>query len=183
MTMFVVRACELNKPRMASGGRIGIVALSFLGGGAGACDFMELGPPGVGEPVATVEIALQNAPSDVRCIQIATTGAREQETWFPTSPGASTVFTMSGLSAGPQTIRGAAFTQSCPTGALPSTVAPTWVSDSTPVTLVAGTVTTVVLVMRPAANAGINVDFQGGADGGIALGVWDLTNWDNAVWQ
>lgn len=130
----------------------------------------------------TVVLAVQTVPSDIKCIKIVSAGSLAFATQFTVTPGGSTALTMPGVSPGSVTFSGEAYPLAC-TSVTASTVA-TWIADPVVATVVAGATTNVALTMRPAGNVGLTVDFQGGAGAqGIPLGVWDSTNWGNAIWQ
>ena len=133
------------------------------------------------EQLGAVSLAIQQVPSDITCIQITAAGSRVQTQSFPVTPLGATTLVMKGIAPGTVTFSGAAFPATC--SSLTGASIPTWVADPLSVTIVAGTQTNVTLVMRPAGSGGITVDFQGGAGGGVPLGIWDSTNWDNAIWQ
>jgi hypothetical protein len=125
---------------------------------------------------------VQTVPSDIRCITIDAAGTRLQSERFSVTPGAGTTLTMRGVSPGSTKFTGASYPVTC--DSITTASVPSWIADAVTVTIVAGTQTNITLVMRPAGLAGIGVDFQGGSGSqGIKLGVWDSTNWDNAVFQ
>src|SRR5882672_951231 len=129
--------------------------------------------------LGTVQVALQNVPSDIYCVQITSAGSIVRTDSFDVSPGASTTLTIKGIAPGSVKFTGAAFPTACQS--LTPTSIPTWVADAVTKTIVSGTTTNVTIVMRPAGNAGVTVDFQGGGGTtGVPLAIWDSTNWDNA---
>lgn len=134
------------------------------------------------ESTGTVQLFLQQIPSDISCIQIIAEGSIRQANLFPVTPGAASTITMPGVPSGSVKFSGAAYPIAC-ASVTPSTV-PTWIADPKTVTIVSGSTTNLTLSMRPAGNAGVTVDFVGGAgSGGVVLGVWNSTNWNNAIWQ
>ena len=76
------------------------------------------GPEG---DLATVEVALAQAPADVACVQLtASGGSRALSFRFGYTPGAITVLPLSGMPAGEVVFSADAFTADC-TQVLPST--------------------------------------------------------------
>jgi hypothetical protein len=160
--------------------RGGLCCAIFLTGAGSGCSSgsstAETERPG------TVQLAVMNAPSDVKCIKVVAAGTVAFSMNFAVAPGASSIFTMPGVSPGSNTFSGEAYSLAC-ASATAATVA-NWIADPVVATVVSGATTNVTLVMRPAGTVGVGVDFQGGGGGaGIPLGVWNSTNWNNAIWQ
>jgi uncharacterized membrane protein YgcG len=160
-------------------------------------------------PVGSARFSVQSVPADVQCIRITADGSRDRTQSFDATPNQSAQFTMSALPAGPVTFTADAFSVKC--SKVTASSLPTWVSDSVTADITPAGVTQVTLVMRQVGTANIGIDFQdgggsggtagssgtggtagssgtggtagSGGSGGLPQGVWDSTNWDNAVWQ
>jgi hypothetical protein len=133
------------------------------------------------ESAGSVALEIQKVPSDIRCIQITGAGSRVQTKSFDVTPLGNTTLIMPGIAPGSVTFSGASYPLACKLVTAAS--APTWVADPVTATIVAGTQTNLSIVMRPSGSGGITIDFQGGANDGVPLGLWDSMNWDNAIWQ
>jgi hypothetical protein len=146
-----------------------------------SCGGAENATDGEHENTGAIGLAIQQVPSDIKCIQITAAGSRVQSQSFGVTPLGSTTLVMRGIAPGTVMFSGAAFPIACPL--LSTASIPTWVADPIEAVIVSGTQTNLTLTMRPAGSGGITVDFQGGVGGGVPLGIWDPTNWDNAIWQ
>jgi hypothetical protein len=132
--------------------------------------------------LGTVQFAIMTVPSDVKCIKIVAGGTAAFSTNFTVTPSGSTSLTMPGVSPGSNTFSGEAYSIAC--ASVTTTTVANWIADPVVATVTAGGTTNVTLVMRPAGNVGVAVDFQGGGGAtGIPLGVWNSVNWDNTIWQ
>ena len=129
---------------------IGVSTLAFAGGCSSGS------PDGSDENVASAVIAITNAPTDVRCVEISVQGTRTVERSFDVVPGQSTQFQMSGLPAGSANFSGNAFNVAC---ASTNGVLATWVADPVAAQLQGGTVAQVTLPFRRNVQAQVNADF------------------------
>jgi uncharacterized membrane protein YgcG len=144
-------------------------------------------------PVGSARFSVQTVPTDVSCISVTADGSRDRTQLFDATPNQSAEFTMPALPAGSVTFTAEAFPVKC--SKVSSATLPTWVSDPVTADITPGGVTSVKLIMRPVGSAGSGGTGGGagsggsggaaGSGGGTSLppGVWDTTNWDNAVWQ
>jgi hypothetical protein len=119
-----------------------------------ACSAADSSPEMTGE--ATAQIT--QVPAQVGCIQISVAGARTVQKRFDVMPGQSSVLSLSGLPVGGVSFTGSAYPTAC--ASVTSSTAATWISDPTPATLGAGTMTNVALVLHRDGGASVGVDFQ-----------------------
>jgi hypothetical protein len=113
------------------------------------------------EPTGQAQIAITNAPSDVRCIRVNAAGTRMVTTSFGLSSGGRSVFTMPGLPVGLVTFTADAFAMVCP--AVNESTVPTWVSDSVTTGIAAGKTTPLTLTMQRPGSGTVSIDFPGDA--------------------
>jgi hypothetical protein len=107
--------------------------------------------------VATV--TLKQTPSDVNCLRLRVEGRFYVERYFDVVPGQDTILTLSKLPIGDDTFTGHAYAESC--GDVVASSEPTWRSDPVTVTLTAGHVAKVSLLMyRSSGNAEVSIDFE-----------------------
>ena len=121
---------------------------------------------GSGEPVpasAGIVIAVETVPSDVSCLAVTVTAAATTTQSFDVIPNQSTTVTVQGLPAGPASISEEAFAVPC--AQVTAMTTPTWVSTAPAmVTLVAGGVVDVSIVLRRPAQVQISTGFDDGTD-------------------
>jgi hypothetical protein len=134
-----------------------IVGVSTLALAAGGCSSGS--PDSSEEGVASAVIAITNAPSDVRCVQILVQGTRSVEESFDVLPGQTTQFQLNGLPAGMANFSGNAFDVSCASVDNPDFL-PNWVADPVPAQLQSGAVAQVNLPFRRNVRAQVNADFE-----------------------
>ena len=194
-----------NFRAFAVGSVLGLAALwgcSSLPGGGAAAGSEDEGP------VGSAQFAVKIVPNDVRCIQITAAGSRSLTSSFDVTPNQAAQLTMPGLPAGAVTFSALAF--SVPCSQVTAASVPGWSSAPVVGQVIPGGIIQVTLVMMQAGSANIGIEFPGtggasgssgaggssgsagkggGANGGSGgngnppLGVWDSTNWDNALWQ
>ena len=111
-----------------------------------------------------VRLYLVQAPADVRCIRLTAAGTRTVTTLFDVTPGQGSMFTLSGLPLGQVTIAADALAVAC--AQVTSGSVPTWVSDASVVTVVAGAASTITLAMHRPGQIAVSVDFPS-ADAGM----------------
>lgn len=119
-----------------------------------------------GEEVGGAQIALEQVPSDVGCIEITAQGARTVVRPFAVGAGMATQFMLRGLSVGPVHFSAVAFAGRCETA---DRAAPTWTGDPVTVTLVAGEVAAVKLTLRRPGRANVSIDFTEEHGGRVAI--------------
>jgi len=129
---------------------IGVSTLAFAGGCSSGS------PDGSDENVASAVIAITNAPTDVRCVEILVQGTRTVERSFDVVPGQSTQFQMNSLPAGTANFSGNAFSVPC---ASTNGVLATWTADPVAAQLQGGVVAQVTLPFRRNVQAQVNADF------------------------
>jgi len=125
------------------------------------------------DDVGTASIAITQAPPDVNCLRVTVVGTRTEVRLLDVTPGASTVFTLSGLPLGTDTFTGDGFSQVC-SAVVPMTV-PNWVSDPAQVTLAGGVTADVTLVLHRAGAGNVSIDFPTGGTGGGMAGTGGMT--------
>src|SRR5688572_14049572 len=81
-----------------------------------------------GGDVATMVLALMNAPADVFCLRVVVTGSQVVTRTFPVMPGESATLQLGGLPLGPATVYAEAFGVGCASVG-PNTQA-TWVAQA-----------------------------------------------------
>jgi hypothetical protein len=112
---------------------------------------------------AVLAIAVATVPSDVSCLAVTVTGTATTTQSFDVSPDQSATVTVQGLPGGPASITEEAFAVPC--AQVTPTTKPTWVSTAPAmVTLVAGGVVDVTIVLRRAAQVQITTGFDNGTD-------------------
>jgi hypothetical protein len=109
------------------------------------------------DEVASVVLAITNAPADAPCLRITVEGATTAVRSLPLMTNASTTFTLDGLPAGAVTFTAEAFGVACPSVTAESVA--TWVSDEVPAMLPPGQVTSVTLALHRPGRANVSVDF------------------------
>jgi len=115
------------------------------------------------EDTGMAEIALAAPPADVTCLRIKLDGARSVDQRFDLPPDRSSTFLLTGLPLGVDTFTGFAYAMAC--NAVDTASVPTWLSDPVPVTIRAGIVADVSLVLhRNTGRARVSVGFD--SDGG-----------------
>ena len=156
-------------------------------------------------PVGSAQFAIKIVPNDVQCIQITAAGTRSLTSSFAVTPNQAAQLTMPGLPAGAVTFSALAFAVPC--SQVTAASVPGWISAPVVGQVIAGGVIQVTLVMMQAGSANVGIEFPGsggaggaggagggagspggGANGGSgggnpSPGVWDSSNWDNALWQ
>ena len=140
---------------------LAVVGLISIGGCSGATDPTD--------DVGVARVALSEAPTDVRCLEITARGVRQVVKKFEVTPGTSELFEMVGLPVGEVQFNGAAFEAPCSSLASTSAV-PTWVGDPVVATIAPGVVAPVTLVLHRNGRGSIAVDFRDCAEGLVDLG-------------
>lgn len=110
-----------------------------------------------GLELATVSLAITQAPADVSCIRVAAAGTKTVNAAFAVATGQGTVFEMGGLPTGTVSFRAEAFPGPCAGPAADAT----WVSDVVTTSLKPGKNPGVTLTMRARATLSVAVDFPG----------------------
>jgi hypothetical protein len=131
-----------------------VVAGAGLGVACGSGEPSD-GSEATGEAVA----AITEVPADVSCITIGVTGSRSVTQSFDVTPGESSVFSLGGLPVGDVLFNGSAHPVAC--ASVTSALVPTWISDPTPATLIAGgPATNVTIKLKRNGQATVGVDFE-----------------------
>jgi hypothetical protein len=112
------------------------------------------------DDVGVARIALSQAPTDVRCLEITAQGIREVVKRFDIIPATNATFELAGLPLGDVQFNGNAFQDACADSSPASMPPPTWVADPVAATIVKGVVAQVALIMRRSGRASISVDFS-----------------------
>ncbi len=123
------------------------------------------------ELLGSAQAAITQVPPMVSCIQIVAMGSKTVTDSFQVSPGQSSVVTMPALPVGAVTFTASAYNQNC--NAVTAASVPSWLSDPTTVTLVAGKTANLTLNLRQNASASVGVNFQ--SDGGTVATPPDLS--------
>jgi hypothetical protein len=119
-----------------------------------------------GGDTATLELALTQAPSDVRCLRLVVDGTRRIVRTADVIPGASSRATFAGLPEGAATIGAEAFSTSC--AELTDARAP-WVGGPESALLQLGQVAVVTLAMRRNGLSHVTIGYEDdGSDAGTA---------------
>lgn len=123
----------------------------------------DVAPDNPDSELGVAEVALTNAPDDVRCVRLSVEGdADTVENSFPLSPGEKAVFRLEGLPVGLVRFSGDAFDAACDQLAGKS---PSWTAQPVSARLRPGIVKNVALVMVSTATptdgrAAVSVDFD-----------------------
>lgn len=140
---------------MSLGRRVGGV-FSVLSVALAACSS---GSDAAGENAAGIaQLAVNNAPGDVGCLQTMVTGSRTVQQQFPLMPGESAVFTLQGLPVGSVVFTQQAFASDC--ASVTASSLPTWLSDPVSATLTAGVPAQITIVLRRNGQATVTSDFN-----------------------
>ncbi len=144
--------------------------------------------------IGTAQFAVKIVPNDVQCIQVTAAGSRTLTTSFDVTPNQAAQLSMPGLPAGSVTFSANAYPTPC--SQVTATSVPGWSSAPVTAVVVAAGIIQVTLAMSQSGSASIGIDFGGSAGTGggsgtagsggtsnLAPGVWDSSNWDNALWQ
>ena len=108
-------------------------------------------------------IAVETVPSDVSCLAVTVTATATTTQSFNVTPNQPATVTVQGLPAGPASISEEAFGVPC--SQVTAMTTPTWVSTAPAmVTLVAGGVVDVAIVLRRPAQVQISTGFDDGTD-------------------
>lgn len=120
--------------------------------------------PGAGpkEGVASVQLAIREAPADAACLRVNAVGTKTVTRLFGLTPGQTTVFSMGALPTGSVVFSADAFNQPCSTSDFSSA---SYVSDQVVSVLKSGNNGQVVLTMHGRANTSLAVEFPGVANG------------------
>ena len=126
------------------------------------------------DDVGAVQLAIAAGPADAACLRVTVTGpggATAVRT-LGLTPGTATTGTLSGLPLGSVTVKAEAFGVAC--AAVTSSSTPNWLADPVSVVLTGGTPVPVQLVMQPAGQIKVSVDWNtsgaGGGPGGMGGG-------------
>jgi len=118
-----------------------------------------------------VSLNVAAAPSDVHCVAIqAANSTRSVTRNIDVTPGQSITTTVNGLPTGTVTVSALAYPAAC--SALTASSVATWASDpqSQTISLAAGTVVPLNLVLRPSGAIAPSIDWQGDGAGGAGAG-------------
>jgi hypothetical protein len=119
-------------------------------------------PPPEPEPTSQITLALTTVPADVLCVEVTVTmaGAQTITQRFDVTPGGAALITVPGLPSGMATVDERAYAVAC-SSVQPGITIPVWVAQQpVSVTLAAGQITDVTIVLRRPAQVRINNDFQ-----------------------
>jgi len=128
--------------------------------------------------VGTIQLAIASGPANASCLRVTVAGTSGAPTirTIDLMPGSATMRTLAGLPAGQVTVSAEAFSATC--SALGSASVANWVSDPVSAFLTPGMTVPVQVVMRPAGQISISVDWNtsgmggaGGATGGTGGGM------------
>jgi len=138
------------------GGKVVFSVCSLLAGASCA--------PGAGpkEGVASVQLAIREAPADAACLRVNAVGTKTVTRLFGLTPGQSTEFNMGALPTGSVVFSADAFDKPCSTNDFSSA---SYVSDQVASVLKSGNNGQIVLTMNARANASLAVEFPGLANG------------------
>jgi hypothetical protein len=117
-------------------------------------------PPGGGDELTQITVALMTVPADVLCVEITVSGTTTTTKRVDVTPGAAALITVTGVAIGPATIDEKAYNVAC-SMVVPGVTMPTWVATApVSVTLAAGQTTDVPIVLKRPPQIRISNDFQ-----------------------